>query len=69
VTNGALLRAGLVDEVSVLICPTVDGAPGAPCLFDATHEEAGRAPLRRMELTSSQAMDGGVVWLRYRLES
>jgi riboflavin biosynthesis pyrimidine reductase len=26
VTNGAFLRAGLVDEVSLAICPAIDGA-------------------------------------------
>ncbi len=68
VTNGNFLRAGLVDEVSLLVCPFVDGAPGAPSLFDAAQEEEDgqRASIRGMELTSSQALDGGVVWLRYR---
>src|SRR5579871_4094951 len=28
--NGACLRAGLIDEVSLVIYPTVDGAQGAP---------------------------------------
>ncbi|WP_437799285.1 dihydrofolate reductase family protein [Sorangium sp. So ce693] len=69
VTNGILLRAGVVDEVSLLVCPSVDGAPGAPCLFDAAREEDGqRAPVRGIELTHSQVFEGGVVWLRYRIE-
>ncbi|HVK69737.1 MAG TPA: dihydrofolate reductase family protein [Polyangium sp.] len=57
VTNGVLLRAGLVDEVSLLVCPFVDGAPGAPSLFDAAREEEGqRAPVQRIELMSSEAL-------------
>ncbi len=68
VTNGILLRAGLVDEVSLLVCPVVDGAPGAPSLFDAAREQDGqRANVEAIELTSSQVLEGGVVWLRYAI--
>ena len=35
VTNGAFLRAGLIDELSLVIFPAVDGAQGAPCVFDS----------------------------------
>ena len=35
VTNGAFLRAGLVDEINLILCPAVDGAKGAPSLFDS----------------------------------
>ena len=70
VTNGAFLRAGLIDEISLAIFPAVDGAKGAPCVFDSGDEEAGApAPLRSMALESSQVLEGGVVWLRYRLQS
>jgi riboflavin biosynthesis pyrimidine reductase len=70
VTNGILLRAGLVDEVSLLVCPFVDGAPGAPSLFDAPREGDGqRAPVRHIELMNSEVLDGGAVWLRYRIHN
>jgi riboflavin biosynthesis pyrimidine reductase len=70
ITNGAFLRAGLVDEVSLLVCPFVDGAPGAPCLFDAEREADGlSASVERIELMSSEALDGGTVWLRYRIQN
>jgi riboflavin biosynthesis pyrimidine reductase len=32
-SNGAFLRAGLIDEISLAICPAVDGAKGAPSIF------------------------------------
>ena len=32
--NGAMLRDGLIDEVSLLVAPTVDGRIGTPALFD-----------------------------------
>lgn len=67
--NGAFLRAGLIDEISVVICPAVDGSKGAPSVFDSGDANGGPAPIRSMQLLSNQALDGGAVWLRYRLEN
>jgi len=68
--NGAFLRAGLVDELNLIICPAVDGSKGAPSVFDSSEAEANqRAPILTMELESSQVMEGGSVLLRYRLQS
>jgi riboflavin biosynthesis pyrimidine reductase len=68
--NGSFLRAGLVDEISLAIVPAVDGAKGAPSVFDSGDDQSGApAPLRAMTLQSSEVLDGGVVWLRYRLEN
>jgi riboflavin biosynthesis pyrimidine reductase len=70
VANGAFLRAGLVDELSLVICPAIDGARGAPISFDSTDADAdAEAPLTAMKLQSSQVLDGGSVWLRYSLSS
>jgi riboflavin biosynthesis pyrimidine reductase len=70
VTNGAFLRAGLIDELSLVIYPAVDGAKGAPCVFDSSDDEAAAPPaLRSMTLESSEVLEGGAVWLRYRLQS
>src|SRR5215468_2313140 len=33
--NGAFLRAGLIDELNLILCPAVDGARGAPIVFDS----------------------------------
>jgi len=68
--NGAFLRAGLIDEISLIVCPAVDGAKGAPSLFDSSDAEAGKpAPIQTMTLESSQVLEGGAVWLRYRLHN
>jgi riboflavin biosynthesis pyrimidine reductase len=68
--NGSFLRAGLIDEISVAIVPAVDGAKGAPSVFDSAEGEAGlRAPLTQMSLESCEVLDGGAVWLRYRLHN
>ena len=69
-SNGAFLRAGLIDEVSLAICPVVDGAKGAPSVFDSTDAELElRAPLEQMSLESCEVLDHGAVWLRYRLRN
>ena len=66
--NGAFLLAGLVDEMSLVVCPVVDEAMGAPSVFDSGDDEAGApAHLRQMALVSSEVLEGGSVWLRYRL--
>ena len=70
ISNGAFLRAGLIDEISLAICPVVDGARGVPHVFDSRDDEAdARAPLHAMTLESSEVLDGGAVWLRYRLRN
>jgi riboflavin biosynthesis pyrimidine reductase len=63
--NGALLQAGLVDELSLLIAPSVEGVPGGPAVFDI-HGELGALNAMGMELESCQALEGSFVWLRYR---
>ena len=59
--NGAMLRAGLIDEVSVLVAPVADGREGTPALFDVetpssdattTRARDRRAPGRRHALAS-----------------
>ena len=62
--NGSMLAAGLVDEVSVLVAPVVDGRLGTPALFDADQI----AP-RRLALESVDRRADDVLWLRYRVEA
>ena len=64
-SNGALLQAGLVDELSLLIAPTVEGVPGGPAVFDM-HGGPGALSEMGMALESCQVVEGNVVWLRYR---
>ncbi|MBR0830751.1 RibD family protein [Bradyrhizobium manausense] len=64
--NGAFLRAGLVDELDLILCPAVDGARGAPLVFDSTDGESDqRAPVTAMTLESTTPLGGGALLLRY----
>lgn len=68
--NGAFLRAGLIDELHLVICPTIDGAKGAPSIFDSRQDDGDqRAPVQAMTLESSKVLDGGAVHLHYRLHN
>ena len=60
--NGAFLAAGLLDEVSVMIGPGIDGRKGMASVFDGI-EDAGR-PATLLRLKSVERM-GDTVWLRY----
>ena len=62
--NGGMLRAGLVDEVSLLVAPVVDGRTGTPALAD---DDAGGVVPRGLALESVERRDGDVLWLRYRV--
>ena len=64
--NGALLRAGLIDEVSVLMLPQLIGGTTPSSLFRAEDLPANAAPIS-LELISSRELKGGALWLRYRV--
>ncbi len=61
--NGAFLAAGLLDEISILIGPGIDGRKGMTAAFDGIDEPARPATLLRLE--SLEKVNEGTVWLRY----
>ncbi|HYD53597.1 MAG TPA: RibD family protein [Gemmatimonadaceae bacterium] len=61
--NGAFLRAGLIDEVSLLVAPVADGRLGTPALFDVE----GETVRGRFVLEAVEPREDDVVWLRYRV--
>ena len=67
--NGAFLKADLIDEISVLVYPGIDGLAGVSSIFEYVgarddQPAAGRS-LRHIATT---ALEGGMVWLRYQVE-
>ncbi|MEU8812941.1 dihydrofolate reductase family protein [Actinoplanes sp. NPDC048796] len=64
--NGALLRAGLVDEVQVVIYPALIGGAGTPTLFDGDPLAPGEMPAS-LRLLATHATADGTVWLRYEV--
>ncbi len=64
--NGALLRAGLVDEIQLIVLPAAIGGEGTPSLFDGPALADGESPTR-LRLLSSHAETDGTLWLRYEV--
>ncbi|WP_433294754.1 RibD family protein [Actinoplanes sp. CA-030573] len=62
--NGALLRAGLVDEVEVIVLPALVGGLGTPTIFDGPPLGDDESPLP-LRLLSAQVETDGTVLLRY----
>lgn len=66
--NGSMLRAGVIDELSLLLAPAVDGISGTPAVFDFRGDEADSMGKRRkLDLETCERLDDGTVWLRYRI--
>ena len=64
VLNGALLRAGLVDEVDIQVLPAIVGRADAPAVF----EGYGRGTwerIRDLQLISAASRPDGSVFIRY----
>lgn len=67
--NGSLLAAGLVDEISLLLAPAVDGGRGIPALFDyGAAGDPPPAPGARVSLRGCDPKSGGVVHLLYDVQ-
>jgi len=62
--SGSFVNAGLVDEISVLILPLIDGRGEHPASFEVA-SDAWTQPTY-LTLASADVQEGGGVWLRYR---
>lgn len=61
--NGGFLEAGLVDEISLLLLPAVDGRHDVAALFDGV--KAGARKTVPFKLNSVEQREGGALWIRY----
>lgn len=63
--NGAFVEANLVDEVSLLLVPGIDGRHQIPAVFDGiSPSEQTAVPLK---LKSVEEREGGTLWIRYEV--
>ena len=62
--NGGFLAAGLIDEVSLLLAPGIDGRKGQTALFDGI-ADMNRMPVR-LSLESVEHVGNGILWIRYK---
>lgn len=66
IINGAMLAEGLIDELSLVIYPGIDGLATSPSIFEYLGA-SDELPVsgQSLELLSSEARENGIVWLRY----
>ena len=65
--NGALLRAGLVDEVHVITFPALVGGLSTPSFVDGTPLPPGSSPVRLRPMGIVQGSMGSI-WARYEVQ-
>ena len=66
--NGAMLHAGLVDEISHITVPVVDGGMGISSMFDIPGDAPPKAAAT-LRLISRKPLPGSVTWCRYKVVS
>jgi 2,5-diamino-6-(ribosylamino)-4(3H)-pyrimidinone 5'-phosphate reductase len=65
--SGALLRAGLLDEISLLLEPRLVGGQ-SPRTFLRGSDPVSFADVARLQPISFEQLDDGALWLRYAVE-
>ncbi len=66
ILNGVMLRAGLIDEVHVILKPALIGGRRTPTLADCDDLAADELPAV-LQFVSAQPQEEGFVWLHYRV--
>lgn len=67
IIDGAMLAAGLLDELSLVIYPGIDGLTSSPSIFEYLGADDERpADGQALELLSSETRNHGIMWLRYK---
>lgn len=64
--NGSFLKAGLIDEFSLVLAPIADGTIGSPTTFEA-EEGYGNRKATRFKLKSVQRIFDDFLWVRYEV--
>ncbi len=64
--NGAFLEAGLLDEVSFMVAPGIDGRAGMAAVFDGIADK--NRPATQLCLESVKQL-GETVWMRYKFKN
>lgn len=64
IVDWAFLQEGLVDEISLVIPPVIDGGTGLASAFDDSAFAVNHSPAG-LALKDAQRLDGNVLWLRY----
>ena len=68
IINGEFLKQGLIDEISLMICPSIDGLSGIPSIFEYLGKE-GELPHKgqSLEFIEAKNIGHGTIYLRYKV--
>lgn len=70
IIDGAMLAAGLLDELSLVIYPGIDGLASNPSIFEYPGpSNVIPAEGLSLELVSCKPRENGVIWLRYKFHN
>ena len=64
--NGSFLKAGLIDEFSLVLAPLADGTIGAPTVFEA-EVGYGKRKATHFKLKSVKKIFNDFLWIRYQV--
>lgn len=64
--NGSFLKAGLIDEVSIVLAPIADGTTGSLSAFEA-EVGYGKRRATRMKIKSVEKIFDDFLWIRYEV--
>ena len=65
IVDWAFLQAGLIDEISLVIPPVIDGGTGLASAFDDSVFAENHSS-KALSLIDVQRLDGDCIWLRYQ---
>lgn len=66
IINGGFLAAGLIDEVSLLLAPGIDGREGWRAMFDGIADQSKKPT--KLSLQSVEKLENDVIWIKYRVK-
>ncbi|WP_207493276.1 RibD family protein [Aridibaculum aurantiacum] len=64
--NGSFLKAGLIDEFSLVLAPVADGTIGSPTVFEA-EEGYGDRKATQFKIKSVERIYDDFLWIRYQV--
>lgn len=67
VIDGAMLACGLIDELSLVVYPGIDGKSGVPSIFEYIGDKGHPAQGQSLEFISGICKEHGIMWLRYKI--
>lgn len=67
IINGTFLKAALIDELSLMIYPGIDGLHSRPSIFDYLgNDDENPSEGQSLELLSNQTLEDGIILLHYK---